>query len=68
MENLACIIKLDSIREFKNSNRPTEKATRYYISSLKNNATEFQKEIRSHWAIENKLHWHSLMVHQEEEQ
>lgn len=27
------------------------------ISSLKNDATEFQSKIRLHWAIENKLHW-----------
>jgi predicted transposase YbfD/YdcC len=35
----------------------TENSTRYYISSLQNNANEFQEKIRSHWAIENKLHW-----------
>jgi predicted transposase YbfD/YdcC len=34
-----------------------EKSTRYYISSLLNNANEFQTKVRSHWAIENKLHW-----------
>lgn len=51
------VIKIDSIREFKNSDKPTEKATRYYISSLENNANQYQKNIRSHWGIENKLHW-----------
>jgi predicted transposase YbfD/YdcC len=51
------IIKIESIREFKNSNKPTEKATRYYISSLENSAHQYQKNIRSHWGIENKLHW-----------
>jgi predicted transposase YbfD/YdcC len=51
------VIKIESIREFKNSNKPIEKATRYYISSLKNNANEYQKNIRSHWGVENKLHW-----------
>ena len=56
-ENLKSIIKIESTREFKNSNKPTEKATRYYISSLQNEADEFQSKIRSHWAIENKLHW-----------
>ena len=56
-KNLTSIVKLDSIREFKNSDKPIEKATRYYISSLKSTAQEFQKAIRSHWAIENKLHW-----------
>ena len=51
------VIKIESIREFKNSDKPAEKATRYYISSLENNAHEYQKNIRSHWGIENKLHW-----------
>lgn len=56
-ENLQSIIKIESTREFKNSDKPTEKATRYYISSLQNNTNEFQSKIRSHWAVENKLHW-----------
>lgn len=53
---LKSIVKIESIREFKNSNKPTEKATRYYISSLQNSAEKFQSDIRLHWAIENKLH------------
>jgi predicted transposase YbfD/YdcC len=56
-KNLQSIIKIESERTFKNSDRPKENATRYYISSLKNDATEFQSKIRSHWAIENQLHW-----------
>lgn len=55
--SLKSIIKLDSTREFKNSDKPIEKATRYYISSLTDNPEKFQSDIRSHWAIENKLHW-----------
>ena len=34
-KSLATVIKIESTREFKNSEKPTEKATRYYISSLK---------------------------------
>ena len=56
-ENLKSIIRIESTREFKNSEKPIEKATRYYISSLQNEATEFQVKVRSHWAIENNLHW-----------
>lgn len=56
-EQLKCIIKIESQRVFKNSDRSTEKATRYYISSLEAKAEDFQKAIRSHWGIENKLHW-----------
>lgn len=48
------IIKIESIREFKNSDKPTETATRYYISSLLTKAIELQRAIRLHWGIENK--------------
>ena len=54
---LNTVIKIESTREFKNSDKPTEKAVRYYISSLKIPAKEFQHVVRSHWSIENKLHW-----------
>ena len=56
-KNLKQIIKVESIREFKNSDKQTEKATRYFISSLNNNAEQYQVNIRSHWGVENKLHW-----------
>lgn len=54
---LHTIIKIESTREFKNSNKPEQNAVRYYISSLEEKSEYFQKAIRSHWAIENKLHW-----------
>ena len=57
-KDLTTIIKIESTREFKNSDKPTEQAIRYYISSLTYSEPEdFQKVVRSHWAIENKLHW-----------
>jgi predicted transposase YbfD/YdcC len=31
---------------------------RYYISSLLSNAKSFGEIVRSHWSVENKLHWH----------
>lgn len=54
---LKSIIKIESIREFKNSDKPTETATRYYISSVLTTAKKLQWAIRFHWGIENKLHW-----------
>ncbi len=30
---------------------------RYFITSLDANATQFAHAVRSHWAIENRLHW-----------
>jgi len=40
-----------------NNNKPKENAIRYYISSMETDAAFFQNAVRSHWAIENKLHW-----------
>jgi predicted transposase YbfD/YdcC len=56
-KGLRSIVKIESRREFKNSGRETESHTRYYISSSSGNAEFFQQAIRSHWSIENKLHW-----------
>ena len=56
-KNLKSVIKIESTREFKNSKKPNETSIRYYISSHKKDASYFQYAIRSHWGIENKLHW-----------
>ena len=56
-KNLASVIKIEAAREFKNSDKPTENSVRYYISSLRAGAEDFEKAVRSHWGIENKLHW-----------
>lgn len=56
-KNLQQIIKIESKREFKNSDKAAETETRYYISSFVDTAENCQKHIRSHWGIENKLHW-----------
>ena len=45
-KQLKSIIKMKSQR-IKNSDKPIEKATRYYISSLETKAEDFQKAIRS---------------------
>lgn len=51
---LCCIICIVSKRTIKDK-ITTE--TRYYISNQKNNAAFFLSAIRSHWGIENCLHW-----------
>ena len=55
-KGIKTIIKIDSIRYFK-STKKQETSTRIYISSLDVSAENFQEYIRSHWGIENKLHW-----------
>jgi predicted transposase YbfD/YdcC len=40
------------------TNSKTSSEKRYYISSLFNNIYLFSDAVRSHWGVENKLHWH----------
>lgn len=34
-----------------------ERETRYYISSLSSDAVRLSQAVRSHWGVENALHW-----------
>jgi len=63
-QGLKSIIKIDSVREIQNTK--TEE-TRYYISSLKENAELIINSIREHWGIENKLHWSLDVTFREDE-
>lgn len=51
---LKTICKLTSTREIKGK---ITVETRYYISSLPIGAQKIAESIRSHWGIENSLHW-----------
>lgn len=53
---LKSLIRIESTRKLRNQEK-TEGQTRYYISSKIDNANTFNNQIRSHWHIENKLHW-----------
>jgi predicted transposase YbfD/YdcC len=54
--NINTLVKIDS-RRYTKATGETQKETRYYISSLENDAKEIGHAVRSHWGIENKLHW-----------
>jgi predicted transposase YbfD/YdcC len=41
----------------RSANGETTKERRYYILSLPNNAKTFGNAVRSHWQIENAVHW-----------
>jgi predicted transposase YbfD/YdcC len=56
-KNLKQVVKIESVREFKNSHKEIEKATRYFITSLDESPEKILSYVRSHWGIENKLHW-----------
>lgn len=45
----------------------TTTATRYFISSLKNETREILHTVRSHWKIENSLHWSLDVAFREDE-
>jgi predicted transposase YbfD/YdcC len=55
-KDLQTLVRIKSERIIKKTfERSTE--YRYYISSLKEDAELLNKSIRSHWSIENDLHW-----------
>ncbi|WP_345008194.1 ISAs1 family transposase, partial [Snuella lapsa] len=53
---LNCFIQVEK-ETYSKSDGKTTNETRYYISNLNLNAKQANHIIRSHWAIENKLHW-----------
>jgi len=62
---LASIGMIISTRNIIKTNKSSSE-TRYYISSLPADAEKFCKTARSHWGIENKLHWRLDVVFNED--
>lgn len=62
--DLHSIIRVTSTREIKEEKN---EETRYFISSIKDNAVFLSKSIREHWGIENKLHWTLDVAFREDE-
>jgi predicted transposase YbfD/YdcC len=55
-KDLKTVIKVESERFIKSGNK-IQTETRFYISNLPADAKSINHKIRSHWAIENNLHW-----------
>jgi len=55
-KKLVCIIMVFATRYNKKTGA-REQSVRYYISSKAASAKYFHQAVRSHWGIENKLHW-----------
>ena len=53
-QKLQTICMVERKRQFDDK---SESETSYYIGSIANNAERFACTVRSHWAIENSLHW-----------
>lgn len=58
------IVIVDSIRD---TNGRIERETRFYITSLLLLAHQLGSIVRSHWAVENNLHWVMDMVFRDDE-
>jgi predicted transposase YbfD/YdcC len=61
---LKSLVVVDSRREI---GAKTELETRFYITSLASQARQVGPIVRSHWAIENSLHWVMDMVFRDDE-
>jgi predicted transposase YbfD/YdcC len=53
-EGLRAVVKVHTRRQ---SGEDVSQRDRYFLSSLKKDAKELLAAIRSHWSIENELHW-----------
>lgn len=65
-KDLKSLIEITAERTHKNTGE-RQKQIRYYISSLAADAACFNDCIRSHWGIENHLHWTLDVVFSEDE-
>lgn len=54
--NLKSIVRINAERYHKNTMK-TESETRYYITSHDASAEEIGRNCRTHWGVENGLHW-----------
>ena len=62
---LKSVAKICSTRYIKKTEKQTQE-TRYYISSLAKNSKKMNQIIRSHWSVENTLHWRLDVVFNED--
>jgi predicted transposase YbfD/YdcC len=54
LPHINAVVRVKRLRKFKTS---IKEEIFYYVSDVKYNAKRFNKGIREHWSIENKLHW-----------
>ena len=61
--NLRSLVMVESQRE---KNGRTTAETRFYLSSSVATPAEFNRLVRSHWSVENRLHWRLDVVFRED--
>jgi predicted transposase YbfD/YdcC len=64
---LKTLIEIRAERTIKATGEKQKEEVRYYISSLASDAPSFNKYIRTHWGIENHLHWTLDVVFHEDQ-
>ena len=64
-KNIKSIVRITSKRIIKKTQKESVEE-KYYITSLEANATKINKAIRSHWSVENNLHWNLDVVFKED--
>lgn len=62
---LTSVVRITSERIIKQTGKGTTE-TRYYITSLKADAKLIHDAVRSHWAVENNLHWSLDVIFKED--
>lgn len=65
-KELKSLIEITAERTIKTTGEP-QREIRYYISSLLADAPSFNQHVRSHWGIENGLHWTLDVVFKEDQ-
>jgi predicted transposase YbfD/YdcC len=61
------LASISKVIDTRTINKKTTTATRYFISSLKNDSKEILRVVREHWKIENSLHWTLDIAFREDE-
>jgi predicted transposase YbfD/YdcC len=64
-KGLKTIVSIESEICQKKTNKESH-CVRYYISSSEANAKQMAQDIRSHWSIENNLHWNLDVIFKED--
>ncbi len=64
-KNIKSIVRITSERIIKKTQKKSIEE-RYYITSLEPDAAKINKAIRSHWSVENNLHWNLDVVFNED--